>query len=307
MPKTSSGKIRRSAAKELYETGRIGKPQRALRWQILRLWLAVTGARFSRLMVAARETLYAAWWWIVIPLGYVTAWFAVMLLPRLRWRWRAVRGIARAALAVAGAPVTAEGLDRLPGGNAVLVFNHSSYMDVVVLGAVLPGEPAYIAKREFAPKFFIGNFMRRLGTLFVERFDTSASLADTESAIAAARQGRNIVFFPEGAFTRRAGLSEFYLGAFKVAAEAGLPVVPGIIRGTRTMLRSDQWFPRWTPLSVTIGSPIVPSGKDFAAVLQLRDEARKVVLAGCGEPDLGELVKPPHPLRGTFASFESTR
>jgi acyl carrier protein len=307
VPKTSSGKIRRSAAKELYETGRIGKPQRALWWQILRLWLAGTGASFSRLMVAARETLYAAWWWIVMPLGLVTAWLAVMLLPRLGWRWRAVRGIARATLAAAGVPVTTDGLDRLPGGNAVLVFNHSSYMDVVVLGAVLPGEPVYVAKREFAPKFFAGHFMRRLGTLFVERFDTSASLADTESAIAAARQGRNIVFFPEGAFTRRAGLSDFYLGAFKVAAEAGLPAVPGVIRGTRSMLRSDQWFPRWTPLSVTIGSPIIPAGKDFAAVLRLRDEARKVVLAGCGEPDLGELVKPPHHLRGTFASFESTR
>jgi len=215
-----------------------------------------------------------------------------------------VRSIARAALAAAGIPVTKGGFERLPRGNAVLVFNHSSYMDVVVLGAVLPGEPAFVAKREFAPEFFAGNFLRRLGTLFVERFDTSASLADTEAAIAAARSGRNIVIFPEGAFTRRAGLSEFYLGAFKVAVEAGLPVVPGVIHGTRSMLRSDQWFPRWTPLGVMIGSPIMPLGKDFAAMLQLRDEARKMVLQGCGEPDLDELVKPPGPLRGAFSSFE---
>ncbi|MGA7323783.1 MAG: lysophospholipid acyltransferase family protein [Rhodomicrobium sp.] len=109
-----------------------------------------------------------------------------------------------------------------------------------------------------------------------------------------------MVFFPEGAFTRRAGLSEFYLGAFKVAAEAGVPVVPGILRGTRSMLRSDQWFPRWTPVSLTIEDPIMPSGKDFEPVLQLRDAARAVILAGCGEPDLGELVKPPQPLRGIF-------
>ena len=144
--------------------------------------------------------------------------------------------------------------------------------------------------------------MRRLGILFVERYDTSASLADTENAIAAARQGRNIIFFPEGAFTRRAGLSEFYLGAFKVAAEAGVPIVPGIIRGTRSMLRLGQWFPRRTPLSVIIENAIMPSGKDFASVLQLRDAARETILAGCGEPDLGELVKPPHPLRGLFES-----
>lgn len=99
-------------------------------------------------------------------------------------------------------------------------------MDVVVLGAVLPGEPAFIAKSEFAPQFFAGNFLRRLGALFVERYDTSASLADTEKAISMARQGRNIVVFPEGAFTRRAGLSEFYLGAFKVAAAAAYRSCP---------------------------------------------------------------------------------
>ena len=173
-------------------------------------------------------------------------------------------------------------------------------MDVVVLGAVLPGEPAFIAKSEFAPQFFAGNFLRRLGTLFVERYDTSASLADTEKAISMARHGRNIVVFPEGAFTRRAGLSEFYLGAFKAAAEAGVPLLPGILRGTRSMLRSGQWFPRRTPLSVTIESAIMPSGKDFASVLRLRDEARQAILAGCGEPDLGELVKPLHPLRSLF-------
>ena len=173
-------------------------------------------------------------------------------------------------------------------------------MDVVVLAAVLPGEPAYIAKSEFAPKYFAGKFLRRLGSLFVERYDTGASLADTEKAIAAARQGRNIVIFPEGAFTRRAGLSEFYLGAFKVAAEAEVPLVPGIIRGTRSMLRSGQWFPRRTVLSVTLERPIMPSGKDFASVLRLRDEARRVILAGCGEPDLGELVKPLRPLRALF-------
>ncbi|MFY9876113.1 MAG: AMP-binding protein, partial [Rhodomicrobium sp.] len=248
VPKTSSGKIRRAAAKDLYETGRIGARQRVPWLQLLRLSLARARLQFARLAGVFRATLYATWWWIVMPLSLVAAWLAVMTLPRVDWRWRAVRGIARAALAAIGTPVAVKGLDRLPSTNAVIVFNHSSYMDVVVLGAVLPGEPAFIAKSEFAPQFFAGNFLRRLGTLFVERYDTSASLADTEKAISMARQGRNIVVFPEGAFTRRAGLSEFYLGAFKVAAEAGVPLLPGILRGTRSMLRSGQWFPRRTPL-----------------------------------------------------------
>ena len=100
------------------------------------------------------------------------------------------------------------------------------------------------------------------------------------------------MFFPEGTFTRRAGLSGFYLGAFRVAAQAGLPVVPAVLRGTRSMLRGEQWFPRWSPVSVSIAAPIQPSGTDLAALVRLRDAVRAVILAGCGEPDLGELIKP---------------
>ena len=128
--------------------------------------------------------------------------------------------------------------------------------------------------------------------LFVERYDLTGRLTDTEAVIAGARQGRNIVFFPEGSFTRRPGLSAFYLGAFKIAAEAQLPILPGIIRGTRTILRSDQWFPRWSPLSVKIDEPIKPAGTDFASLVRLRDTVRATILSRCGEPDLEELVKP---------------
>jgi 1-acyl-sn-glycerol-3-phosphate acyltransferase len=292
VPKTSSGKIRRSAAKELYESGRLGAPQRSARLQLVRLSLANAGVQLARTASAAGRMLYAAWWWLVAAIALVAAWFAALLLPWLKWRWLAVRSIARLALAAARIPVCVEGLDRMPAGPLVAVFNHSSYMDAVVLAAVLPGEPAYVAKREFASQFFAGTLMRRLGALFVERFDTTASIADTEAAIAAARSGRPIVIFPEGAFTRRPGLSEFYLGAFKIAAEARLPVAPGAIKGTRSLLRSGQWFPLRSPVAVKIGAPIMPMGKDFGSLLRLRDEARKAVLEGCGEPDLGELVKP---------------
>ena len=174
----------------------------------------------------------------------------------------------------------------------MMAFNHASYMDAVVVAAVLPGEPIYVVKKELASQIFAGPLLRRLGVLFLERFELTDSLADLDSVTGVARQRRLLVFFPEGTFTRRAGLSGFYLGAFRVAAQAKLPVVPGIVRGTRSMLRGEQWFPRWSPISVTIHDPIRPSGTDLASVVQLRDSVRAVVLAGCGEPDLGELIKP---------------
>jgi len=292
VPKTSSGKIRRSAAKELYPSGYISLTRRSLGWQLLRLALSGVGPQMRRSARLTREVLYAAWWWLVLSGAFLVGSLAVLVLPRLSWRWSAIRWIGRGTLAAMGVPVSVIGIERIPSRHAMLAFNHSSYMDVLVLAAVLPGEPAVVAKKELSQQFITGSLLRRLGIPFVERYDVSSSLADAQALIALAREGRVLAFFPEGTFTRRAGLSGFYLGAFKVAAEANLAVLPGAIRGTRSLLRSDQWFPRHTAVTIEIGEPVIPSGTDFGSVLRLRDEVRQRILSRCGEPDLGELVKP---------------
>ena len=292
VPKTSSGKIRRTAAREVYESGRINEARPTLRWQILRLTVAGAALHLWRMIRSAGSIAYAAWWWTVIACVSLCAWLAVMLLPWLEGRWAVVRALARVALAALRVPVSVAGLDRLPRGNAVVAFNHSSYADALILAAVLPGTPTFAAKAELAQQRIAGPFLRRLGAAFVERYDAASSVADTEALTALARQGRLFVFFPEGTFTRRAGLTGFYLGAFKVACDAGLPVVPGIICGTRSMLRGEQWFPRWAPISVHFAEPIYPRGQDFASAVELRDHVRQAVLAMCGEPDLGGLERP---------------
>ena len=73
-----------------------------------------------------------------------------------------------------------------------------------------------------------------------------------------------------------------------------MPVVPVAIRGTRSVLRGGQWFPRRGPISVRIGRPLAPDGGDFAAALRLRDRTRAAILDRCGEPDLSH----EHPVPG---------
>jgi 1-acyl-sn-glycerol-3-phosphate acyltransferase len=295
VPKTSSGKIRRSAARDLYESGEVGKTQRSVRWQVARLYLAGIGPRIAGVGRFIASVIYAAWWWLMIVLAGAIGWLAVMVLPNRGWRWSAVRTMARAALLLVGAPVAVIGRERLPTKNAVIVFNHSSYADALAVAAALPGEPAFAAKLELRDQFIAGPFLRRLGAYFVDRYDAAAGVTDTEAITGMAREGRPIVFFPEGTFTRRPGLVGFYLGAFKVASEAALPVVPGVIVGTRSMLRADQWLPRWVAISVSFNDPIAPTGSDFASIVQLRDKVRSVIAAQCREPDLGGLEKPVGP------------
>jgi 1-acyl-sn-glycerol-3-phosphate acyltransferase len=100
------------------------------------------------------------------------------------------------------------------------------------------------------------------------------------------RQGWAVVFFPEGTFGREPGLRPFHMGAFVVAAQAGVPLVPLALRGTRALLRAEQWLPRRGVVRLTFGVPLMPQGTDWAAAVTLREAARAEILRHCGEPDV---------------------
>ncbi len=287
VPKTSSGKLRRAAARELFERGRLSLRPQPLWRQLVGLTIAGVGPQLRRTAHMLGDVLHASWWWIVVGLFGAVLWPMVILLPRSSWRWAWTHRGARAAFRLLGIRLELSGMWP-EGEGAIIVANHSSYLDGLVLAAVTPGEPAFIAKKELERQFFAGRFLKALGALFVDRADPEGGVEDINQALAAARAGRMLLFFPEGTFTRAPGLLAFRLGAFVIAARQHLSVVPVVLRGTRSILRDGQWFPRRGTVSVRVGSPIVPEGADFGAVIRLRDRVREEILAHCGEPDVGE-------------------
>ena len=106
--KTSSGKIRRSACRGLYETGRIGEGQRAVWLQVLRLALAGLGPLLRSWRHTATEVGFAAWWWVVLVLIAAVAYPAVVATPGVARRWSLVRAAARTLFALTGTPVRIE-------------------------------------------------------------------------------------------------------------------------------------------------------------------------------------------------------
>ena len=95
-----------------------------------------------------------------------------------------------------------------------------------------------------------------------------------------------MVVFPEGTLVRRPVLLSFRLGSLAAATAASAAVVPVAIRGTRDVLRGEQWFPRRGAIAVEIGAPMTVSGTDFEAEVALRDAARSWIFKHSGEPDL---------------------
>jgi 1-acyl-sn-glycerol-3-phosphate acyltransferase len=286
--KTSSGKIRRAACRELYDRGAIGARTRAVWWQVARLSGTALARRLRSGLRRTGDWLYAGWWWTTVALCAVPAWILALMLPRISWRWTAVRGAARSMLWLSRMRIVVEGLENLSEAGGILLVNHSSYFDSLVLSAALPGEPSFVAKKELAAQRIAGPLLRRLDALFVERFDLQAGVEDTRRLVEAAREGRRIVSFPEGTLRRMPGLLPFKLGAFIMAAQAGVPVIPAGLRGTRSILRTDQWLPRRGAVHLRIGKPIQPRGSDWSAAIHLRDAARAEMLWLCGEPDLSE-------------------
>jgi len=222
----------------------------------------------------------------VIGVVGLSAWALLALTPDpARARARA-RGAARLAFRLAGASPRVEGAERLAAGaDAVVVCNHASYLDGILLTAALPPRIVFVAKRDLAPQRLAGTLLRRLGTLFVERVDVARGVEDHRAIEQSARAGLAPLVFPEGTLRREPGLLPFRMGAFVAAAQAGVPVVPVVIRGTRSMLPDGIWFPRPAPLEVLVGEPIAPEGEGWHAAIALRDKARQAVLARSGEPD----------------------
>ena len=283
--KTSSGKIRRAASRDAYERGSVGAGRAAAWRQTAGFLWSIARGRLRRAARTAVERLDAAYLWALFS-AFALGVLAALPVPGIARRRRAVRLFTRALARVSGLPILVRGLENFPREPVMVVANHSSYLDSFLLFATLPDGLCFVAKRELADTPVVGGLLRAYGMRFVERSDTERGVRDSRELSLAAERGESLVFFPEGTFTRAPGLLPFHMGAFVVAAAAGMPVLPVAVRGSRSVLRDGDWLPRRGVIRILAGPLLRPQGKDWAAAVALRNRARAEILARCGEPDL---------------------
>jgi len=173
-----------------------------------------------------------------------------------------------------------------PGADdmGIVVANHQSYLDGIILTAVLPPQYTFLIKREMVRVPIAGFVLERLGSEFVDRANANQRHRSARRLLEAARNGHALAVFPEGTFDAAHGLKAFHRGAFRAARGAGLPIVPVVIRGARQKLPAEVWLPRPGPLSVEFSAPIAQS--QVEDVDALVDATRAAILERLGEPDL---------------------
>jgi 1-acyl-sn-glycerol-3-phosphate acyltransferase len=191
----------------------------------------------------------------------------------------------RAWLALSFIPLRVRGLEHLPPGPCIAVCNHASYLDGIIVTAVLPRRFTFLVQHGAASWPYIGLVVKRMGVSFVNRGSVRAAALATRELIARIQAGEPFTIFPEGTFRRPPILLPFHSGAFMVAARAGVPVAPLVLRGTRTLFGEQQKLFRWAPLSLEVFAPVSAAGEGRDAVQNLRDAARATILQHCGEAD----------------------
>jgi len=194
------------------------------------------------------------------------------------------RNAARLWLWLSVARPNVSGRERLPARPCVVVANHASYLDGIILTAVLPARFSFVIKKEMAQVPLVNYFLSRVGSLFVDRSDRHRAATDARRILQLAAQKKSIAFFPEGTFTAEPGLRRFRNGAFAVAQRGDLPVVPIIIHGSRRMLPAKRLLPVPSEIEVLI-KPQIESGRDHISPDELMRICRNSILENLDEPD----------------------
>jgi 1-acyl-sn-glycerol-3-phosphate acyltransferase len=294
IPKTSSGKLRRSDTRRLYLDGRLGKKQQSASMQIAKL--AVRGAAPTAWAwtksAAGRvvEALYGVYALAAFSIVLLPMWILVFFVRDVRRAARIVRTGARWMLSAARVPVEVQGgeLLREPMASGPWIFapNHSSYVDILVSLAVLPADVKFVMKGEVRDMPLIRTLAARSGQFSFDRSDPEARIRQTGQVNAALKNGESVVIYPEGTFTAMAGIRPFQLGAFKSAVDTQRPVCPVSVRGAREILRDKTFLPRRGKVTVTFGPLIFPHvapADDWHEIVRLRDVTRETIARNSGE------------------------
>lgn len=179
-------------------------------------------------------------------------------------------------------PVEIEGIEHLKEGQSyVFVGNHQSMFDVWLVYGWLPVVFKWMMKKELGCIPFVGTACRCAGHVMVDRSNPRAAVLSMQKIKQALQGGACTVIFPEGTRTPTGAVGPFKRGAFKIALDLGLPVVPLSISGCYQMLPKGKWWFGRHPVKLVIGEPQDLTQYDRTQENEAIEHIRQLVIAGC--------------------------
>lgn len=192
-------------------------------------------------------------------------------------------------------PVKVEGRENLVKGQSyVFVANHQGAFDIFLIYGFLSRNFKWMMKRQLRQMPFVGKACESAHHIFVDKRGASKIRETYDRARQTLQGGMSLVVFPEGARSFTGHMGVFKRGAFMLADDIELPVVPLTINGSFDIMprtRDMKWV-IWHPLRLTIHKPILPVGKGTDNIKYLEEESYKVVMGGLEEKYQGFVENP---------------
>lgn len=163
--------------------------------------------------------------------------------------------------ALAGLTLDVEGEEHLWSQRpAVFLFNHQSALDGLIVARLVRRDVVGVAKEEIRRHPLWGPVFALAGTVFIDRGDREKAIEALGPAVEALRKGVSIAIAPEGTRSATARLGRFKKGAFHIAMQAGVPIVPIVLRNVHDALPKGAWFVRPSQIEVVVHPPIATTG-----------------------------------------------
>ncbi len=195
-----------------------------------------------------------------------------------------IRFFIRLGLKLVGVRVEVEGIERLDPNQAyIFTPNHQSFIEVPVFIAYLGRNPAYLAKKEVFKYPIFGYGIGLMGVVPVDRSNSSAAVESARQATEKLRHGKSFVVYPEGTRSPDGRLLPFKKGAFMMAIDAGVPVVPVTISGATRIMPKAQVRVYPSTVRITVHDPISTEGYSKDNVAELMERVRAKVLSSLDE------------------------
>lgn len=192
-------------------------------------------------------------------------------------------------------PVKVEGRENLVKGQSyVFVANHQGAFDIFLIYGFLSRNFKWMMKRQLRQVPFVGKACESAHHIFVDKRGASKIRETYDRARQTLQGGMSLVVFPEGARSFTGHMGVFKRGAFMLADDIELPVVPLTINGSFDIMprtRDMKWVV-WHPLRLTIHKPILPVGKGTDNIKYLEQESYKVVMGGLEKQYQGFVENP---------------
>lgn len=204
--------------------------------------------------------------------------------PTARNFKRTARWWAHTILTLSGIRVRVIDRARLdPERPYVFVSNHQNLLDILALSSALPYPFGFVAKAELARVPFLGFAIRNSASVFIDRSDPRSAVTSLRSAGERIRSGNSVLLFVEGTRSFSGRLQPFKKGAFSVAVEAGVPMVPVAILDAYRRMNEQERTMRGGTIHVVVGEPIPLDGKTRRDIPDLMDVTRSRLTAELAE------------------------